>query len=555
MPESAETLRVGGRETIEGQRWSGLRLWFWVVGILAAAAQAIEYRQWINGDTISYLDMSDGISAHDLIRLVNPQWSPLYPFLIGVANSIIRPSAAWEFPVLHLVNFLCFLFAFAAFEFLLLSMRGATTDWAFLTIAYSLFLWASLAMVTLMRSHPDMLMSGFVYMAAGLLIRIRNGATGWQIYSALGAILGLAYLAKAAMFPLGILLLGTTLFFAGDTSRKLKGVAAASLCFAIVGGPFVVAVSQRADRPTFGEAGTLDYLWKVDHIDVSYYQNLGSAAGWVLHPIKKIIEGDPPAFSFARPIRATYSLWYDPSYWIEGIRPVFHWQSQVRVFLDNLRQYAQIGASLAGLLIALLLSACAAGIRQTIRSLSWFWPLYLWCAVALGGYAAILVQERYIGAFIALIGTCLFYGFRLSSPFPSRATLALVIVVVLTLAANTASHARRDFRENASQTRLHDAEASLALHNLGIATGQPVASITPWVASGWARLARVQIIAEVPRSRAEQFWKASPERQAAVFNAFTGAGCKAVVSWIGERDVPPGWQRLASSPYAVHLLP
>jgi hypothetical protein len=74
------------------------------------------------------------------------------------------------------------------------------------------------------------------------------------------------------------------------------------------------------------------------------------------------------------------------------------------------------------------------------------------------------------------------------------------------------------------------------------------------VASGWARLARVSIIAEVQRTRANEFWNSSEEYQRAVLAAFAAEGCKAVISWVGDMALPAGWQRLGDSPYAVHLL-
>ena len=535
-----------------------IRAVFWIIGALAAAVQAFAYRQWLNADTISYLDISDAVSGRDPARLLNTHWSPLYPVLIGIVNAVVHPSAAWEFPTLHLVNWICFLFAFAAFEFLLRSME--TTEpgeripqWALLCVGYSLFLWASLGMITLMKSHPDLLMSGFLYMAAGILIRIRHGGAGWKIYGAFGLVLGFGYLSKSPMFPLAGLMLGSTLFFRGSLNDKLKGITIAALCFTAVSGPWVLFLSRQNHQFTFGESGMWNFENIVDHVDI-YYQNQGQTTGQFIHPVAQIVSGDPPALSFNRPVRATNPLWYEPTYWIKGVSPVKNWREQGRILFKNLRIYARLAAALAGLVFAVLLLAYTAGFRLSLRALLTFWPLSVLGIVGLAMYAAILVDERYIGAFIVLIGLGALFGFSFPRPLPLRTLQVFVALVVVNLAINVAMHARRDYRENEFKTRLRDADASIALHKLGIAEGQPVASITPWVASGWARLARVRIIADVRRDRAERFWTATQAHQSDIFNAFSGSGCRAVVASIGGRAVPVGWQRLAG-PYIARLLP
>jgi hypothetical protein len=98
----------------------GVRLTFWTVGILLAAAQAWVFRFYTSADSVSYLDMSDGmLRDSDWHRLINGIWSPLYPFLVGLARRIFPVSAANEIPEAHLVNIGFFIFAFVCFEFFL----------------------------------------------------------------------------------------------------------------------------------------------------------------------------------------------------------------------------------------------------------------------------------------------------------------------------------------------------------------------------------------------------------------------------------------------------
>src|SRR5713101_7048489 len=104
---------------------AAIRFAFWTVGILLAAAQAWVYRFSVTADSISYLDMSDGVlPGGDWHRLINGVWSPLYPFLIGLARRIFQIYPANEIVDVHLLNIVFFIFAWACFEFFL---RSATS--------------------------------------------------------------------------------------------------------------------------------------------------------------------------------------------------------------------------------------------------------------------------------------------------------------------------------------------------------------------------------------------------------------------------------------------
>src|SRR5207245_3213715 len=128
----------------------------WLVVIVLGFVQAWATRYSIEPDGISYLDIADKYLQRDWTGAVNAYWSPLYSWLLGAALYIFRPSSYWEYPVVHLVNFLLYLVAFACFEFLLLQIirhqqealdRGGNESflpaWAWQSIGYVLFLWSS----------------------------------------------------------------------------------------------------------------------------------------------------------------------------------------------------------------------------------------------------------------------------------------------------------------------------------------------------------------------------------------------------------------------------
>ena len=541
----------------DDQLRSRLRVAFWCIGIASAIIQAVVYGNYINNDTISYMDMSDAISWHNPARLINATWSPLFPVLVGIANAVFHPSPYWEFPLAHWVNVVCFLFAFASFEFFFRSFEAAWNPenlprWALMVLGYSLFLWGSLGMVTLILPGPDMLMCGFLYLGAGLCIRIHQGHRAWHIYAALGIALACGYLAKTVMFPLGVLLIAMTFFAPGTRSTKWKGSLLAALCFVVIAGPYIWAVSGRAHHPTFGEASTIVHMTHVDRVD-GYFQTPGGAKGHFIHPMVKIVAQEPRAFLFDGPVPATYSFWYDPYYWSEGVHPGFGLRTQARVFLENLLVELQMLLVLAGVAGCALFLAFSAGWQRTVAAFRSSWPLVFLLVFTLFAYATLYVESRYLGGFFAIAGVALLFGLRFASPLPARVVRTVVAVMLLNLALNAALNLRGNRFENSAV--LGDSAAAVALARDGIAPGDSVAEVSPSMYNGWARLAHVRIIVDVDRKRVNQFWQEDPAYYQTAFQAFAAAGCKAVVARIGPTTQPaPGWQRLGDSIYAVHML-
>ena len=546
-----------------------LRMALWFVGVFLALLQASGNHNFMNADGISYLDMSDGVVTGEWTRLINGTWSPLYPALLGVAARVLKPSAYWQFTLVHAVNVMCFVFAFACFEFLLRSIIGSRDRpgqdgysqmpaWVCLTLGYTVFLWASLRLLTLTKPTPDMLMSGFLYLSMGLVMRIKRGQDGFWTHAALGLVLGLGYLAKTAMLPLGILMLAMTLFFGGGLRKTVPRVLVAFCVMLLIGGPYIVALSRLKHRPTFGDSATVTHLEDFDKAGPSiYWQNPGGAAGKFLHPPRKIFD-NPPAYEFARSLAVTQPLWYDPSYWVEGVQPRFHLRSQLAAVRRNLDVYAQLFSRTGGLVVGFLILCFMVGAKRSLSALASFWPLWALATAALGMYMAIHVEERYIGAFLALLCLGLFCGFRIPDERPGKLLAGMVVGIVLTLAVPVfpvANQTNPDINpEQWRATGNRSFEIASALQQLRIRPHDHVARISPFAVDGWARLAKVTIVAEVQMTAADDFWCATPEVQDALLRAFAAAGAKAVVAPVRRAPLPKGWTKLGDTGFAAHLL-
>src|SRR6266851_4941539 len=91
----------------------------WIVALTLGAAQAWVTRFTMNPDGVSYLDIGDAYWRSDWHNAINAYWSPLYSWVLGFFLKVLKPSAYWEYPVAHFVNFLIYVAMLASFEFFL----------------------------------------------------------------------------------------------------------------------------------------------------------------------------------------------------------------------------------------------------------------------------------------------------------------------------------------------------------------------------------------------------------------------------------------------------
>jgi hypothetical protein len=523
----------------------------------------------MNPDGISYLDVGDAYWRGDFHNAINAYWSPLYSWILGLFLRVLSPSAYWEYPVAHLVNFLIYVAAIASFEFLISAFvackkqQDAQTadasnvtlsDWAWRVLGYSIFIWSSLVLIGMRFVTPDMCVAAFVYLAAGLVLRVGSGAATRSTFVLLGIVLGFAYFAKAVMFPLAFVFLGVTLFSNGHVRRTAPRVLLSALIFLAIASPFVTALSKAKGRLTFGDSGRWNYVVFVDGAD--YWLPAGST---LKHPMAKMFNS-PVAYEFATPARATYPYWYDPTYWQEGLEPHFDLGGEIRAVRYALIVYtwALFSPSLqlmlsAGLCILYLLAPSPSRcFVRTFRNC----PLIAVGSSALVLYALVYVEYRHIAPFVTLLWLVAFSGVHLPVSLTSRRLLAGVsLAIVILIAASliwSPAHRVLVYRKPPVYS-----EAARAMVDKGMKAGDKCAVIAdePYGEGGSfvARLARMQIVAIV--AQPEEFWAATPATRSQVINAMAKAGAKVLLT----RSQPPGsdvaWGRLGGTDYYISVLP
>jgi len=542
-----------------------LRLAFWGTGIFLATLQAWIRRYEVSADSISYLDMSDAVMpGGNWHRLINGVWSPLYPFLLGLFRRLLHVSPRKEIAAGHLLNIVFFAFAFVCFEQLVSAVaREAVASpeeaqgrplpvWMYLSIAYALFLWGAISQVSLGRLRPDMLMSGFLFLAVAMLCRMRSAPARWSRYMALGAILGVGYLAKAPMLPIGILILMASLFTVENWRPALKMVLASGALMLLVGSLYFIPLSRELGHLSLGESGTFNYAVHVNEVGPSWYlQTLGSAGGAFLRGPEKIFS-NPAAYWFAIPLPVTHPLRFDPSYWIQGVRPrvVFkaQWLAVTRSSFILKNSLSELSA--AGVAV-LVLAFLAGGIKRMATSVMKFWPIWLIGLAGCAMYVLISVEPRYVGAFIVLLWFGLLAGFPLPRWHGREIALLITVALVVTSLAFTWRQASTGTGD--SQTN-EDFEAARLLKRLGLRPGDRVARISSVVDDmGAERILRAEIVGEVDNTSSNDFWALPLASQHDLLGRFSTRGTEAVIATNPHLrgDNRPEWQRLGMTRYWV----
>ena len=536
----------------------------------------------IISDTVSYLDIGDFIWHGHWSLAVNGLWNPLYSAILGLAVGLFRPSFYWEYPLVHLVVFLIFLYTVWCYDFFLrqlVLLRRETESqeelsvptWVWFCIGYVLFLWSSLQLIGVSETNPDMLVAAFFYLACGLLVRIRRGPAGWPVFCGLGLALGFGYLTKSIMFPVSIACLASAAVIG---RLQLRRVLASITVFLALSGPYIVALSVAKGRVTFGDSGRYNYAVHVNNIPGAHWQGEQgdfAGAGQPLHPTRKI-SSQPAVFEFGSPIGGTYPAWTDPTYWYGGVQPRLNFRrvisTESHLLMDEcLALFDLHGSVIAGIFVMLY----ASGRRWLVmRDIARYWFLIFPALATLGMYAMIHIEPRYLGPFLVTILMTLFLAARLPASDVSNSLCSAVAVLILVMyflpIGSPSLRVKVFFRDVLGRSPADPdapAEVVKGMYELGLRPGDNIASLE-WSLYGmstWARLARVKIVAEAfywperPETAGNNFWQADSVTQDRVIHAFAATGATFVVSQLPPPiSDAPGWQRVGTTHYYAYAF-
>jgi hypothetical protein len=554
-----------------------VRIVCWFFALTIGALQTWALRFSIGEDGLSYLEIAEAYLRRDWQNAFSAYWSPAYSWIVAVGLGLARPTPFLESTVVHVTNFLIYVCALAAFEFFLrqvLALRGrrrhAAAEMsdmrlpadALVILAYALFTWVSIEWITVALETPDLTLTVFVYLATGLLLRMRIHPPSLASFAALGIVLGAAFLTKSAMFPLSFVFLALASPLVPRRPVPWRGVAVAAIALACVAAPHIATISVLKGRLTFGDTGKLAYVWfangTLDH-ELHWSQEFPDDRRPV-HPTRKILDR-PAVYEFGSdPVAGTYPIWYDPSYWHEGETPHFDLRGQLRVLHWSAQEWWGLLVDEWIVVIFAAFILLAAGFtgwrllgRDAVNHVELFLPALAACAM----YSLVLLSPRYVAVFLLLLLVGLFAIVRLprSAAMKQLAwAVAIGILVVIGLRLAPATTALIAEWRGQRYPGAHRAwEVSQGLRQLGAVAGDKVARIGYGPPAYWGHLAQVRIVAEMFSE--EPDFSSVPDLDHAleadgalkreVIEAFASTGARFLIAWKPPAEVARhGWHEL-----------
>jgi len=532
---------------------------FWCAAIVVGLIQVWAHRYNVNPDSISYIEIAQSAKEACWKSYVNGYWSPLYPFLLTNVFRILDPGPLWESTVVIFSNLAIYLANLACFEWFLkelILLRDASRNSAesgfsissrtLWICGYVFFLWAGQFWVTPSWISPDLCVAGLGCLATGALIRIHRGHASWATFVLFGAALGVGYLAKAPMFPLAFVFLACGFMAVSSEGRAWTRAALAVVVFFMIAAPLAVSLSRTKGRMTFGDSGRINYAEFVNGAPkYVHWEGEPPGTGIPAHPPRKLL-AEPPLYEFAAPIGGSYSLWYDPSYWYEGIKPHFSLKGQVMALYRTMSSYLRI-FSVTGTLYAVFIAlffvvrksgSWARGLRK--EKFVWI-PL----GAAFGMYALVHVEPRFVGGFALMLLMRLLAGVRFAKTAGKGAMSGVASVIILAPALAIVFSTGKNLKDIAMPATFEQWEVARGLREMGIPQGSNVGSIGTGLGAYWAHLADVRIIAEIPGEDQSVFRAADPERKQEVVRKFAEVGATAIVTKnIAVVNSMEGWKRV-----------
>lgn len=533
-------------------RWSGSIKCWWALALVWAALAAWANRYWIGGDGLNYLEIGSGVVQNPRL-FVNGTWSPLLPAFIAATFSIFHPTPSQELPTLHALNVAVFILVLLCFTFFFrmwlassdCADRGEERKWL-VPFGFFAFLWFTMEYVGMMRIGPDLCVTGAAFLIAGMVCRISLPDSGWRTYGLLGCALALGYYAKAIMFPMSVALL-CILVLRPPKRFSRKKLILSAVVFLVLSAPLAALISKRVGRPSTGEVGPVMYLWFVNGVqpfEPGWPLQISPIYGKPIHP-PRTLTTKPTAIEFASPISGSFPLFYEPTYWYEGLHPRWNLGQQLAALRTTMQMYVPIVYYMAGFFAAALAllvwnwrkhpdcrqsPAVEAPRRPFAGAWLWLWPL-----TAFAIYGAVYVEHRYLAPFLALfwcafLAPLLFRASRKARTIVLVGLLASHLLAVSGRVAWNVAHSRPPEYEKVGQ----------ALHDLGLHEGDQLAFVgDPLREAYYARFARMRIVAQIQDESA--FWRMSEQELNQFEQRLAGIGVKAIVSRHHSGARPGTW--------------
>ena len=397
-------------------------------GTVVAALLNWHFRFNASGDTVNYLEIASKFALGRLTEAVVRYSSPLYSWLLIPVISLPRSR---HLPAAHVLQVVLFIFAlWAAWRLVtMLHRTGTTIAEGELVLVLGVALTASLTVIPSRYLTPDLLAFGLVLWLVARVGEEAGGASEgpWR-RCATGSLWGAGYLARTYVAAFG----GVVLLLASVMVRRNKGIrqhvrwlGVYAVGFLLTGGPWIVTLSLREGRVTWGAAGTTNILVAFDREPIQ-------PAPWPV-PL-----ANGRVLSHERPFPLTVPESYDV---VPGgtFRYPHVWRTYARILVGNVEAlfFGFYPPDLPlfwplGILAVLAWVVCVPGARHPQRQPSLAAWLLLSGATGLLMFVAVHVESRYVAPFLVLVAAGIAQRSSVSPPDRRQAHVpALALVGVL----------------------------------------------------------------------------------------------------------------------------
>ena len=481
------------------------------LAVLVGFFEFVAFRNVTLSDGISYLEIARNYAGGRWSLAVNAYWSPLLSWLLAIPMKWPAIGDRWELTALHAVSFAAYLAGLAAADCLARRMVRKWTTCsaghlrAWYITAYCIYIWAALYCIGILYCSPDMLVLAIVLAIALLTVIIAEGRSTAVTYWFLGLLVGLGYLAKAAMLPMALVYLSVIAWNMRRRNECLLRLVPSVVVLIALTAPFILALRAHTGHWTFGESARLNYAWEVCGAARStHWQGEPGDIGVPLHPTRRLMS-NPTVYEFNSVPAVTYAPWYDPSVWYAGIHPRFHPANELGVLFICGRYSLFLLLATPGVVLALFFIVRGRLVQPALRAMAESAWLTVPAIVSIGMYAAVFVDRRYIAGPLAIIGMA-FVAAAIpllrrkwalhALPIAAGGTLLAFHGVIILGSVLVGAH---DLVLPASWwSGPGQYELAREIRSQGLRPGDRIGYIGQPINAYWALLDRVSIVAEVP---------------------------------------------------------
>ena len=539
---------------------------FALVGGVAAILQTWCSRGTFSPDLLPYLWGARKLLANGWNASANAYWSPLYSWLLAVPMSLHLMSSSTELLWAHIITLGVFFFAMLSWHVLLnhtlrlAAIRAAwkpaawariETWWYFTGCA--IFLYATFEWLPNSLCTPDLLVASFILLSAALLAAILCRDRGWPSYIALGASMALGYLAKAAAFPLALLLFCMLPFLSRGEKWKWSKCLASIAAFVLIAGPFAYTVSKKEGHLTFGESGRVNFLMYVNGLPPFWFGEGLSHGG--NPPIFHEVCENPQVLAFHEAPPGMYIPVYEPSRWYAGLMPHLQLRQELRNLRVGWHTLAEMLEVESDLILGFVLLLVLAGFAEGLKSVLAWWFLWFPAACGIVMFWLVHVEDRFIPPFLLLGFVGLYTGVLISNSRRPMLIVKILMAILLVQGCRATAVVLKGFFSSPGSTTSDAATIVDDLARNGVPKGAKVGVIGILPDAYWIWMAQYSFVAEVPVSGISRFLGAEPRGRQRVYSCFAKSGAQAAFFNAETPELlDPGWQKVGSKNLYVRVL-